>query len=50
MRCAIEEPNPCHSDLQDLLHATAVIGLSSIFNIERIIDEAERGDLLGLWW
>ncbi len=37
-------------DVREVLLAAASLGLPQIFNVEWLIDRAERGEWGGVWW
>ncbi|MEM6759137.1 MAG: hypothetical protein AAF601_06620 [Pseudomonadota bacterium] len=50
MNRAYETARQTQEDWQDVLLAGIGLGLPSVFNLDRLIDQAERGTWSGLWW
>ena len=50
MKLAYAQPENTVTDWREALHIAFDLGLPSFFNIEWVIDKAERGEWSGLWW
>ena len=50
MKLACAQAEETGSDWREALHVAFELGLPSLFNIECLIDKAERGEWGGLWW
>ena len=50
MKLAYAQAESTGSDWRETLHVGFDLGLPSLFNIEWLIDKAERGEWGGLWW
>ena len=50
MRLAYVQAERIKTDWREALHVAFDLGLPSHFNIEWLIDKAERGEWGGVWW
>ncbi|MEM9267880.1 MAG: hypothetical protein AAGA78_02955 [Pseudomonadota bacterium] len=50
MRLAETHAEIARSDWREALHVAFDLGLSNLFNVEWLIEKAERGEWDGLWW
>jgi len=50
MKCAYTQSQNAPLDWRETLAVCLDLGLPSFFNIEWLIDRAERDDWSGLWW
>lgn len=50
MKLAYEQAENAGTDWREALATGFDLGLPSLFNIEWLIDRAERGEWSGLWW
>ena len=50
MQIAQDRNRLCRSDASEALFTTVSLGVPNIFNIEWLIDKAERSEWGGLWW
>ena len=50
MKLAYMQAGTAGSDLREILTVALDLGLPSLFDIEWLIEKAERGEWSGLWW
>ena len=50
MKFAYAQAENAGSDWRETLYVQFELGLPNLFNIEWLIDKAERGEWSGLWW
>lgn len=50
MRKTHDDPAMCQYEIHETLFAAVSLALPQAFNIEWMIDRAERGEWGGLWW
>ena len=50
MKLAYVQAERIETDWRAALHVAFDLGLPSLFNVEWLIDKAERGEWSGLWW
>ena len=50
MRLAEAHTEITKADWREALHVAFGLGLSNLFNVEWLIENAERGEWDGLWW
>ncbi|MEL6414078.1 MAG: hypothetical protein AAGK79_16375 [Pseudomonadota bacterium] len=50
MQITNEDAGLRRHDLDEVLFAAVSLGLPIFFNVEWLIDKAERGEWSGIWW
>ena len=50
MKRAYAQAETNEADWREALHVAFGLGLPGLFNIEWLIDKAERGEWGGVWW
>lgn len=50
MKLAYAQAETTRADWRETLHFACDLGLPNLFNIEWLIETAERGEWSGLWW